>query len=282
MKKVKAILATAAVATAITCAFGMTACNTNDNSANNNNNNNNDSQITSIYALYTANAQANGQTALSYDEWLESVKGPQGATGATGATGKSAYEIAVEYGFEGTEEEWLASLKGEKGDKGDKGEDGQNGTDGANGQDGSIGADGVGIEGIYETSEGLMIKFTDGTVKPVGNGGAEYPLLKVGDNTVELPTDSTIKTHFNFFLLESGKYEVHFCYDVWLGYNKTSSIYSTYDPYDEEPLGTWEDGTEYYGTQIDIAAGFLYQFDLKSYNKTETTFRFEIVKVVEE
>ena len=27
--------------------------------------------------------------------------------------GKSAYEIAVIYGFEGTEEEWLASLKGE-------------------------------------------------------------------------------------------------------------------------------------------------------------------------
>lgn len=30
--------------------------------------------------------------------------------------GKSAYEIAVYHGFDGTEEEWLASLKGEKGD----------------------------------------------------------------------------------------------------------------------------------------------------------------------
>ena len=28
-----------------------------------------------------------------------------------GLTGKSAYEIAKKYGFEGTEEEWLASLK---------------------------------------------------------------------------------------------------------------------------------------------------------------------------
>lgn len=35
--------------------------------------------------------------------------------------GKSAYEIAVMHGFEGTEEEWLASLKGEKGEKGDQG-----------------------------------------------------------------------------------------------------------------------------------------------------------------
>ena len=32
------------------------------------------------------------------------------------ANGLSAYEIAVRHGFEGTEEEWLESLKGEKGD----------------------------------------------------------------------------------------------------------------------------------------------------------------------
>lgn len=38
-------------------------------------------------------------------------------------TGKSAYEIACEHGFEGTEEEWLASLKGEKGEKGADGKD---------------------------------------------------------------------------------------------------------------------------------------------------------------
>ncbi len=32
--------------------------------------------------------------------------------------GKSAYELAVENGFEGTEQEWLASLHGQKGDPG--------------------------------------------------------------------------------------------------------------------------------------------------------------------
>lgn len=35
--------------------------------------------------------------------------------GGTGVDGKSAYEIAVEHGFIGTEEEWLASLKGDTG-----------------------------------------------------------------------------------------------------------------------------------------------------------------------
>src|SRR5699024_10228619 len=34
-----------------------------------------------------------------------------------GPPGKSAYDYAVEQGYEGTEEEWLASLKGEKGEK---------------------------------------------------------------------------------------------------------------------------------------------------------------------
>ena len=41
----------------------------------------------------------------------------------TGIPGYSAYEVACMNGFKGTEEEWLASLKGEKGDTPIKGED---------------------------------------------------------------------------------------------------------------------------------------------------------------
>lgn len=41
--------------------------------------------------------------------------------------GKSAYEIALENGFEGTEAEFLVSLKGEKGDQGIQGEIGLDG-----------------------------------------------------------------------------------------------------------------------------------------------------------
>lgn len=54
----------------------------------------------------------------------QGVKGDTGATGANGQDGKSAYQIALDNGFEGTETQWLASLKGAKGDKGDNGESG--------------------------------------------------------------------------------------------------------------------------------------------------------------
>lgn len=57
-----------------------------------------------------------------------------------GADGKSAYQIAVENGFVGTETEWLASLKGEPGKDGAPGRDG---ADGAPGRDGTDGRDGV-------------------------------------------------------------------------------------------------------------------------------------------
>ena len=41
--------------------------------------------------------------------------------------GKSAYEIAVDEGYEGTKEQWLASLVGEAGAKGNDGKDGVDG-----------------------------------------------------------------------------------------------------------------------------------------------------------
>ena len=47
--------------------------------------------------------------------------------------GYSAYEIAVQEGFVGTEEEWLASLKGADGTDGQDGAPGQDGADGSNG-----------------------------------------------------------------------------------------------------------------------------------------------------
>lgn len=46
---------------------------------------------------------------------IQGIQGEKGETGAQGATGKSAYQIALDNGFVGTEEEWLASLHGKDG-----------------------------------------------------------------------------------------------------------------------------------------------------------------------
>ena len=49
--------------------------------------------------------------------------GPKGADGATGPGGLSAYEIALQEGFVGTEQEWLDSLVGPEGPQGPVGTD---------------------------------------------------------------------------------------------------------------------------------------------------------------
>lgn len=68
---------------------------------------------------------------------------PQGPPGKDGKDGKSAYQIALDNGFVGTEQEWLDSLKGEKGEKGEKGDTGEQGATGEQGEPGKDGADGA-------------------------------------------------------------------------------------------------------------------------------------------
>ena len=95
--------------------------------------------------------------------------------GADGRNGKSAYEIAVEHGFEGDEQAWLDSLKGQNGTDGapgQNGSDGKDGTDGAPGQNGADGAAGkpgksayeIAVEYGYEGSEQEWIEQFSGAV----------------------------------------------------------------------------------------------------------------------
>ncbi|WP_289306576.1 ESPR-type extended signal peptide-containing protein, partial [Acinetobacter junii] len=72
-----------------------------------------------------------------------------------GVDGKSAYELAVDEGYIGSQTQWLASLKGDKGDKGDVGATGATGAQGVQGDKGDkgdkgdIGATGAtGAQGI--------------------------------------------------------------------------------------------------------------------------------------
>lgn len=68
--------------------------------------------------------------------------GPKGADGKDGANGLSAYEIAKKNGYTGTEQNWLASLKGATGPAGKDGATGATGAPGKNGADGKQGPKG--------------------------------------------------------------------------------------------------------------------------------------------
>ncbi len=56
-------------------------------------------------------------------QWLASLKGADGTNGTNGVDGLSAYQIAVNQGFVGTETQWITSLKGADGIDGAPGAD---------------------------------------------------------------------------------------------------------------------------------------------------------------
>ena len=98
------------------------------------------------------------------------ISGANGKDGSNGSDGKSAYQIWLEAGNTGTEEDYLASLKGK---------DGEDGKDGENGKDGSDGSDGKSAyqiaveEGFDGTEEEWLssLKGEKGETGPQGEKG---------------------------------------------------------------------------------------------------------------
>lgn len=109
-------------------------------------------EILGIYNTYVAYAEENGTTPLSYDEWL-------------------------------------AQIKGEKGDKGEDGKDGINGQDGKNGIDGIDGIngkDGIGIKSaIIDESGNLILTMTDNNVIDAGKVKNVHPHEIIEKEVVE-------------------------------------------------------------------------------------------------
>lgn len=60
----------------------------------------------------------NGTNGAHGAQGKDGADGADGAPGAPGKDGKSAYEIAVEYGYEGSEQEWIAQFSGAVGKDG--------------------------------------------------------------------------------------------------------------------------------------------------------------------
>lgn len=110
-------------------------------------------------------------------EQLDSLKGKNGIDGTdgiNGVDGKSAYQIAIDNGYSGDEQQWLESLKGTDGKNGVDGRDGTSFTfddlteeqkEALSGKDGKDGVDGesVVIAGVEtDSEENTIVTFSDG------------------------------------------------------------------------------------------------------------------------
>lgn len=102
----------------------------------------------------TPHIGANGNWWIGNTDTNIKAEGKDGGSGRDGVDGKSAYEIAKEHGFDGTEQAWLESLIG------------------------ADGTDGVGISSIeFNDNNEMVVTLTDGTVKNVGKVMADVDAL---------------------------------------------------------------------------------------------------------
>ncbi|MCM1226028.1 MAG: hypothetical protein NC320_01210 [Clostridium sp.] len=150
-----------------------------------------DSAHTESFELHNGE---NGRDGINGEDGADGKNGTDGINGQNGTDGKSAYIIAVEHGFSGTEAEWLESLKGSDGLPG---KDGEKGADGINGQDGKDGSDGVdGISpsvSLTEQDDGIRISITDSDgvhtafIRHGNDGGVDLsPYAKTADVTSQI------------------------------------------------------------------------------------------------
>lgn len=158
--------------------------------------------------------------------------------------GQSAYALAVQLGYTGSESAWIASLKGAKGDKGDTGAQGPKGATGATGPQGPQGPTGAtgargptgatgpqgpaGASAVY-TSGTYYVRYTDGTqicwgtnmdrtYFPVAFANANYSCI--GSPQTQYPGNVsfgfTDKTTTSMYINLSGSWE----YVNWIAYGR--------------------------------------------------------------
>ena len=101
--------------------------------------------------------------------------------GANGEKGSSAYQIAVEQGYQGSESDWLSSLKGDKGEKGNTGAKGNPGQDSAEGKS----AYAIAVEHGYENSEDEWLLSLKGEKGDTGERGEKGEKGDPGDRGLQ-------------------------------------------------------------------------------------------------
>ncbi|WP_055693357.1 hypothetical protein [Streptomyces prasinopilosus] len=104
---------------------------------------------------------------------LRGADGKDGTPGTSGADGRSAYQLWLDAGNTGTEVDFLDSLRGQPGGPGTSGTDGQNGTDG---EDGASAYE-VAVAGGFA---GTQAEWLASLVGPRGEQGPQPPLGSAG------------------------------------------------------------------------------------------------------
>ena len=135
----------------------------------------------------------------------------QPQSGPEGSDGKSAYEIAVEGGFVGTEAEWLESLKGDPGADGGEGPEGPPGEDGGEGPEGPPGPPRDSKYGDLQPADPNQPSYDDSwllggetgwvlTKKSNADRDAEWAPMSGGIPLVtELPDSAPVGTMVNYY-----------------------------------------------------------------------------------
>lgn len=137
--------------------------------------------------------------------------GPAGQNGQNGLNGLSAYALAVELtDYQGTQLDWLASLKGEQGEPGVNGTDGSNGADGASAYDIAVRNGFAGTEQEWVASlkgeQGDPASDRLGALTAQANSNGLVPIQKIGGGysanatslfTLQLPEAGTYLLNAN-------------------------------------------------------------------------------------
>lgn len=118
----------------------------------------------------------------------------QGSLYKMGTKGYSAYEVAVQQGFEGTVDEWLASLVGPQGPQGPQGETGQRGEQGIQGPKGETGATGpTGQQGEKGETGEQGPQGIEGPQGPAGTPGKSATIQIGSVTTLDAGSEATVE-----------------------------------------------------------------------------------------
>lgn len=152
--------------------------------------------------MWQKTATTNGvSTTYSEPTCIQGAKGQDGVNGkdgSNGSDGKSAYQIWLDAGNTGTEEDYLASLKGEQGIQGLQGLQGEKGEQGIPGPKGDTGA--KGDTGTSGATSYFHIKYSP-VANPTASQMTETPNTYIGTYVDFTQEDSTDPNKYTWLKL---------------------------------------------------------------------------------